>query len=122
MVASPTFVHTTAEAEVIDTIADTERWLSIRRNFTDSDANIPEIDYIIRESLKTIETYQITGHYDTQLWILERLIALRKDLDILAVETTELSTAIHHRLKALVEMKTIVRKVVPSPSPSIRMP
>ena len=105
-------LHANPETETIEAIADLERWVSIRESFPTADVSLPEVDYIIRDSLKMLETYPIAGAYDTQLRILERLISLRRNLDSLQLETTELSTAIYLRVKALVETKTTIRQVV----------
>ena len=86
----------------------------MRGDFADVDSSIPEIEHIIHESLKPLETYEISGHYDTQMWIIERLVALRKCAQGFGIEVTELSTAIHLRLKAMMEMKIIVKQVVHS--------
>ena len=109
LVASPT--HKRPEPEILEAITDAERWLSIRGNFADVDGSLPQIDFIVHESLKSLETHKIAGHYDTQLWIIERLVALRKNAQSFGIETTEVSTAIHLRLKAMMEMKTIVKQV-----------
>ena len=110
MVASP--IHAKPEPDIIEAIADAERWLAMRADFPDVDGSVPSIDYIIHDSLKPLETYEIAGHYDTQMWIIERLVALRKSAQSFGIETTEVSTAIHLRLKAMMEMKTIVKQVV----------
>ena len=110
MVASP--IHASPELDIIEAITDAERWLSMRGDFADVDSSVPEIDHIIHESLKPLETYEVAGHHDTQMWIIERLVALRKCAQGFGIEVTELSTAIHLRLKAMMEMRTIVKQVV----------
>ena len=104
-------VRTTLDTHLAEALADIERWLKIRQALANDERDALQVDSILRESSNAIAAFDISGNYDVQFWVLERLSALRSGLESVGVETTELSTTIHHRIKALVSAKVVLQKV-----------